>query len=82
MFYCHMLGHVNADYNKRNINLIFNKLMEMFKGYKYANKIRHENRINKKRIETQVGEYIGPWVPKYFKEFLMTKKIINLLKPF
>ena len=37
-FYCHMLGHVKADCNKRKINFIFNRLMEMFEGYKEANK--------------------------------------------
>ena len=33
-FYCHMLGHIKADCNKRKINFIFNRLMEMFEGYK------------------------------------------------
>jgi len=51
-FYCHMLGQVKADCNKRKINFIFNRLMEMFEGYIEANKSRHQkNESIKKRME-------------------------------
>ena len=47
-----MLGQVKADYNKRKINFIFNRLMEMFEGYIEANKSRHQkNESIKKRME-------------------------------
>ncbi len=51
-FYCHILGHIKADCNKRKINFIFNRLMEMFEGYKEANKCWHKKSESiKKRMD-------------------------------
>ena len=47
-----MLGHIKADCNKRKINSIFNRLMEMFEGYKEANKCWHKKTKSiKKRMD-------------------------------
>jgi len=40
-----------ADFNKRKINFIFNKLMEMFEGYIEANKSRHKKTKSIKKLE-------------------------------
>ena len=58
-----MLGHVKADCNKRKINFIFNRLMEMFEGYKEANKSWHKKtesikkRMNESRYKKEDGAY-------------------------
>ena len=66
-FYCHMLGHVKADCNKRKINFIFNRLMEMFEGYKEANKCWHKKtesikkRMEESRYKKEGGAYKMYW---------------------
>ena len=62
-----MLGHVKADCNKRKINFIFNRLMEMFEGYKEANKCWHKKtesikkRMKESRYKKEGGAYKMYW---------------------
>ena len=62
-----MLGNVKVDCNKRKINFIFNRLMEMFEGYKEANKCWHKKtesikkRMKESRYKKEGGAYKMYW---------------------